>query len=143
MGILLVVEAGLFLCEVAMSGYRKSYTLLSVTPTTDFVAVYADKETGELWSDSIDAIGVAQVERKKYVWYDGSRPPKVVEGPHYGSEVVALELSEGGWHICNEAYNYCGMCRRGADIRKVTWSMHRDIENSLKPEFRDPDTVEP
>jgi len=97
-----------------------AYHLLTVAPVAGLLSVWAeDRPDGScrLYATRCLAIGVEEVVTT--LWEAGS-PARKVESYEPRREVVHLDLSDGFWHVCEEAENFAGGCPEGEDIYRAT-----------------------
>lgn len=102
------------------------YELLQIIPVKpgEFLAVYAgdkkDDGTCEVFGSAVDALALARVTTKHMRRRKGAAPIKSPAEQEFADDVevhvVALGLSDGYWHICQDSANFAGLCRDGEDI---------------------------
>lgn len=123
----------------------EQFSLLSVTPTQDFLAVLYDVDENRLYSWTADAIGVAKVKTVTCQCpvdslgnRDFDRTEEVEVDFH--REAVTLSLCDNELHVDREFDNYAGMCRVGDDISKVT--AHLDMKYGDRLNAKNPSPVD-
>ena len=80
---------------------------------------------GELRSCPVSFLAVANVTTH----YRGTLEDGITymrEEDYTRNEVVALDLSGGGFEVCNEANNFGGFCHEGSDIKHCTGLLSGD-----------------
>jgi hypothetical protein len=113
----------------------RSFRLIQIGPLAPptFRVVWAepvdDKEGPHyLTCEPFDLLGLAEVTE---TYYDSERVPK--ETMTY-TDVVALSLVEGYWHILNEYDKCAGIMKEGQPITNCTGELSSDIFKLLREE---------
>ena len=112
------------------------YELMSLTPATGFVAVYAQDDadgSASLYEMPVDAIGLARVTTHFHQRANGWKGSLQYKEPETEVEPVCLILAEGSWEICNQSSNFAGLARAGDDITQAISHLDGDYLARLRP----------
>ena len=126
--------------EAHAAGYKRwtsrRYELMSLTPVTGYVAVFvqdADDGAAYLETESVDAVGLANVTTHFHELPPGWKTSREHRERETEVEPVTLILMDGGWEICEEAFNFAGLARSGNDITKVNSQLNYSYLKRLRP----------
>ena len=111
------------------------FKLLQVFPVTDYLAVYAEEDQDDptkykLVAHPIHLLALADVVESTIESGDG-KPVRVLSIHDPFRAIVGVDLSEGGFDICNEDRKFAGICREGDDISKVDWHLNIEYAETL------------
>lgn len=111
------------------------YEILSFELTAQFVAVFAEKgDDGitDLFSEPIQAIGLAKVTTQHVEGIRGKGVMRDIDEPDIRNELIALQLRDGYWQIANDASNFSGVAKVGDDISTATGYLNRMEYRTLR-----------
>lgn len=115
----------------------KDFELLSFETTDAFVAVFAEiAQDGitDLFAEPIDALGLAKVTTRHFEGIPARMYSRETGEPDTENELIGLQLQDGCWYIVNDASNFSGIAKRGANINSATGRLNRQIYKTLRHE---------
>ncbi len=101
---------------------RDTFHIRQLFPGSGFQVVYSMEKDGdyELVSYPCEMLAVAKVVTKTYRRPKGSDEAGAVVKKRKSMQVVALELAEGYWQVCNDSANFAGIKRVHDNIDEAT-----------------------